>query len=251
MYILQCFGIPVDYIPISFTGKVKEKYVKEWIRLRQLLEDERLTPSWTAQSKSNMIESPYLDDIIFRNGTSLLSHPGNILLRSTIATNSMHEDKKHKNTKDFVSEIIAEIKARGSNSTISIDHPTTASEKDSSRNTNKDGCRFLIWNEKGWWEQVPPENELKQIHSKISRIVRDTRKLVTATQKKEVLESANSASASTTYRDPSVTDRQSIGGAYTLLQSESGMSQKRQKLSRDGGDCFGIQICDTQWSCTN
>lgn len=233
MYTLQSFGLPVDYIPISFTGKVKEKYVKEWIRLRQLIEDERLSHGWT--NKSTMIESPYLDDIVFRNGTSLLSHPGNIALRSLIAAKSMQDDNKHKSTKDLVLEIIEEIK----------------SEK--TENGTKEGRRFLIWNEKGWWKQVQPENEQKEIHSKISRIVRDTRKLVMANEKKRQAEESTSKVASEPLKPfPISTDiRSDLRGAYTFLLSENGVSEKRQKISLEDDDCLGVEFCDLDFFCGN
>ena len=196
MYSLQGFGIPVNYIPISFTGKVKDKYIKEWMRLRQLIEDERLNRDWTVESNTNMIESPYLDDIIFRNGTKLLSHPGNIALRSAIVEKCMLEENKQKNTKDLVALIISEMKGynRGSS------------------------CRrFLIWHEKGLWKQVAPEEEPKEIYTKISRIVRDTRKLLREQQ--EVKATSNSDSM---LGEP---DQQSRG-TYMFLSG----GQKRQKL---------------------
>jgi hypothetical protein len=244
MYILQSFGIPVDYIPVSFTGKVKEKYIKEWMRLRKFIEDERLSEDWTPESKSSMIESPYLDDVVFRNGTSLLSHPGNIALRSIIAAKSVREENKDKNTKELVSETISEIKGRTSE--------TGGDGESKSR-------RFLIWNEKGWWKAVPPENEPKEIHSKISRIVRDTRKLVMTNQKKAQLEakaasesSASNSSSNSKLQKPmpfSRTDDRDRG-TYMFVQSNANMSQKRQKLSPNR-DCFGFQMCDTQLFCSN
>lgn len=201
MYTLQSYGIPVEYIPISFTGKVKEKCIKEWMRLRQLIEDDRLNRNWTAESNSNMIESPYLDDIIFRNGTKLLSHPGNIALRSVIVEMCMLEENKLKNTKDLVVLIISEMKGCNGGSNCS---------------------RFLNWNEKGWWKQVTPENEPKEIHTKISRIVRDTRKLLREQQEAQATSNSDSM--------PEELDEQSRG-TYIFLSD----GQKRQKLSRD---CF-------------
>ena len=127
MYTLQGFGIPVDYIPVSFTGKVKEKYIKEWMRLRQVIEDERqIRNKMPGSTSSTMIESPYLDDIIFRNGTSLLSHPGNIALRSVIVEMCMREESKPKNTKVLVVDIISQMK---------------------SGNGQGRAQRFLIWND--------------------------------------------------------------------------------------------------------
>jgi len=234
LYTLQSFGLPTDYIPISFTGKVKEKYIKEWIRLRQLVEDERLAPDWTAESVGTMIECPYLDDCIFRNGTSLLSHPGNIFLRSLIASKSMTEENQKKNTKVFVEEIIAEMKARG--------HENDGIKKDG---------RFLIWSDQGWWKQVLPENEKKEIHSKISRIVRDTRKLVIANEKQLEEEKALLAIEPLPKDTPIQFIKRRHSASHSIfLQPEHGMNLKRQKLSEDG-DCFGIDMCDLEWFCNH
>jgi len=279
LYTLQSFGLPTDYIPIAFTGKVKVKYVKEWIRLRQLIEDERLarnnttnTTTWTAQSQSStMIESPYLDDIIFRNGTSLLSHPGNISLRRLIATKIMHDGNRNgktTSTRDFVSEIITEIKARRTNEQNENENNQTTendgNNNGSSRSSSKGGCRFLIWNEKGWWKQVSPENE--QINLKISRIVRDTRKLMTSInnnsnnntktkskqQQVHVVGTAQLApETESPNQNPSIIDLRRDGGSYMFLQSEIDGSQKRQRLSSAvaGGNCFGDQLFDVELFC--
>ena len=201
MYTLQSFGIPVEYIPVSFTGKIKDKYLKEWVRLRQLIEDERLSQDWTtSESKSSMIESPYLEDIVFRNGTSLLSHPGNSSLRTIIALKIMNH--KTKNTKELVAEVIAEIKGRN----------TTNGD---GGNSNKNSRRFLIWDDKGWWKEVPPEKEEAELYSKISRIVRDSRKVLLANHKTAHYEA------------------QRGNRAYLFVQSAD---SKRQKVTPD---CFG------------
>lgn len=260
-YILQSFGIPVGYIALSFTGKVKEKYVKEWIRTRQVIEDELLTTaskkSWATESQSQMIESPYLDDIIFRNGTSLLSHPGNVALRGFIAAKSLQEENKNKNTKKFVSEVINELK-QGKITANEIDDGSTST----SGNNAAKSCRFLIWNEKGWWKQVKPENEEKEIRSKITRIVRDTRKLISAENQQKQQATATSessiksklaASATTTANKLSGSKKKPImldpqhGGAFTFLQS------KRQKLSVLDGDLDCVQQnCDVvDWFCSS
>lgn len=212
MYALQGFGIPVDYISVSFTGKVKEKYVKEWMRLRQVIEDER-------QNRNSLIESPYLDDIIFRNGTSLLSHPGNVTLRSTIVEICIRQESKTKNTKDLVVDIISEMKS----------------------GSGQQGRphRFLIWNDKGWWKEVSPENEQKELHSKISRIVRNTRKML-----REQQGASNTWTGSDSKLD--APDQRS-GGAYRFVQSNGDARRKRQKMSSPR-DCFGS---DEQCFCNN
>lgn len=197
MYAIQSFGIPVHYIPVSSTGKIKDKYIKEWIRLRQLIEDERMAQNFTSQSKSTLIESPYSDDIVFRNGTSLISHPGNSALRTMVAMKLMNGESK--NTKDVTEETISEIKGTGST-------------------RGNSGGRFLIWDEKGWWKEVPAGKEDDEVHKKISRIVRDTRKLLSRNAKTEQFNGKISQ------RDKS----------YMFVEpDETGSSKKRQKM------CFG------------
>ena len=204
MYTLQSFGIPVDYIPISFTGKVKDKYIKEWIRLRQLIEDERLTRHWTPESKNKMIESPYSDDILFRNGTSLLSHPGNSSLRTMVADKII--DDNEKNTKDITNEIIAALKGR-----------------DTGENNDR---RFLIWDEKGWWKEIPTDKNEEEIHKKIARIVRDTRKVLLANPKTK-------------------DDETPQANGYMFVDRDASGSEKRQRM------CFGPDGCSSNAFCRN
>lgn len=197
MYTLQSFGIPVDYIPISFTGRVKDKYIKEWIRLRQLIEDERLTPHWGPESKSTMIESPYADDVIFRNGTSLLSHPGNSSLRTMIALKIMDDDTK--NIKTLTAEIIEETKEENNNR------------------------RFLIWDEKGWWKEIPKDKEQEEVQKRISRIVRNTRKALLT--------------------NPQTADYEEQVNPYMFVDRNATGSEKRQRLSCGPDDCTSKKLC--------
>jgi len=65
--------------------------------------------------------------------------------------------------------------ATNANMTNNNDHDH---ESDHESDGNRGSYRFLIWNEKGWWKQVQLENEEKEIHTKITRIARDTRNLI-------------------------------------------------------------------------
>lgn len=79
-YKLKCYGISADTIPISCTGTVKTTYMKQWMTIRQILEN----PDLRGDSVQLPIESPRLDDIIFKKGTSAVHHPGNACFRSLI-----------------------------------------------------------------------------------------------------------------------------------------------------------------------
>ena len=78
-YILQGYGIPTDTIPVTFSGSIKVTYMRLWIRMRQFIDE----PSFNKKG-SSIVECPYLNDIIFRKGTSVMSHPGNAILRNMI-----------------------------------------------------------------------------------------------------------------------------------------------------------------------
>ena len=145
-YALQSYGIPTENIPISSTGKIKIGYIKQWMRIRQVIEtpdDENKTKDDDVSSSSsslpntlNITECPQLNDVIFRQGTSLFAHPGNVALRSLIETKFNEGPEEAESTRSiikikrrtFVLEIINEIQLCG---------------------------RFLVWNnESCWWNNL-------------------------------------------------------------------------------------------------
>jgi hypothetical protein len=86
-YILQVYGIPIEFIPITCTGKIKLLYIRQWLRLRKMIEDkEKLSArDYNSNTSTNIIvEAPYLNDILFKQGNSFTHHPGNNTLRNVI-----------------------------------------------------------------------------------------------------------------------------------------------------------------------
>ena len=112
-YILDGFGIPTENIPISWTGTKKLTYFRQWLIVRRVLEDHttvvgerssnnrKMTSSSQRNnyqhpqqhliqtpagefSISDVVECPAVNDILFRQGTALRSHPGNVRFRSFI-----------------------------------------------------------------------------------------------------------------------------------------------------------------------
>ena len=108
MYKLQAYGIPIDSIPLTYTGKIKLTNMRQWLRLRHMIEDQekrattatiRNYNSTSSDSDSNsnssitiitpndnniLVEAPYLNDVLFKQGNSYTGHPGNNTLRSLI-----------------------------------------------------------------------------------------------------------------------------------------------------------------------
>jgi len=172
-YKLQSYGIYSEQnpIPITYSGKIKTIYFKQWMNAREHIEKE------TGQG-SAIVESPYLSDIIFRKGASLTHHPGNTALRSLIVRKARLElleaqsrtDGDHPievikkvamaKTQRFVDEVIQEMR-----------ETTIANE---AKKTGKT-CRFLVWDEDGWWTELSEEQEIR---TRIEYIVRSIRNMV-------------------------------------------------------------------------
>ena len=38
-YALESYGIPTNHVPLTFTGSIKDGYAKQWLVMRQYVED--------------------------------------------------------------------------------------------------------------------------------------------------------------------------------------------------------------------
>eukprot|EP00531_Pseudo-nitzschia_arenysensis_P002513 CAMPEP_0116138408 /NCGR_PEP_ID=MMETSP0329-20121206/12768_1 /TAXON_ID=697910 /ORGANISM="Pseudo-nitzschia arenysensis, Strain B593" /LENGTH=312 /DNA_ID=CAMNT_0003633393 /DNA_START=60 /DNA_END=995 /DNA_ORIENTATION=- len=203
-YKLQGYGI---LVPISWTGKVKVQYLKQWMRIRQAIEqkcahekllqehqrrnrssseasgDETSTvaSSLSALSSSNydnnIIECPRLQDVVFRQGTSGTSHPGNVTFRSLIESIVLEEHYKQYEREQ-------EQQTPKQRSKIKTKRPKQLALEiyEERQRTNSSKGFFLIWNnDKGWWNKL---TDKEQICMKIEYMVREFQKVA---QKRGVL----------------------------------------------------------------
>ena len=153
-YALESHGISMNQMPITWTGNIKEQYFKQWIRLRQILEDGDHNSCQDNSDHNGIIVCPRLNDVIFRQGTSAMHHPGNVLFRSRIQ--HLYENAKAhtmgQSTRILVQKLIQEIQ-------------------------NNEG-RVLIWYQSKkcsnsndcWWTELKDEG---QIYTKIKNLVRE------------------------------------------------------------------------------
>ena len=201
-YILQGYGIPTDTIPVTFSGSIKVTYMRLWIRMRQFIDE----PSFNKKG-SSIVECPYLNDIIFRKGTSVMSHPGNAILRNMIevkeiATNGNGKTTACKTkTRVFVSEIMEEIKQ------------------------NKG--RYLTWDDNGWWTILEDE---EQIRSKIDYIVREKRNSIKARMNNS--QTNKSGTSIFQSQDGSSSKRQKFNGGRSGVLNAKGCFT----------ECFGMKF---------
>jgi len=113
------YGIPDNLIPITSSGAAKKIEFKKWLRLQRRIED---LGTAEESSISPPIDCPGSNDVVFRNGSSMLSNPGNVMYRSLIESKIQEVTSKtdiwrtmtttRKTKVDVATEIIEEISQR-------------------------------------------------------------------------------------------------------------------------------------------
>ncbi len=141
-YTLKGYGIPVELIPLTDTGNIKTAYLKQWIKLRKNLEG--LNEN-RGISEVSIIECPGSNDVVFRPGTSVSCHPGNVQFRCLLESITSPEETSLKITQAQMAEkLINEIESVGG--------------------------RFLKWDSQGHWSAM--HNKMN-IHTKVALSIRD------------------------------------------------------------------------------
>ena len=198
-YSLNAYGVPTDDLPITWSGSVKNNYQKQWMKLRSFIERERIDydnncRSQSRQSQSQIppppppmliiVECPSVTDVIFRHGTNMSTHPGNVRFRSLIQLkceeyiNKKRDSEKQNNvvsstpsptysglsvyqftTRELVLDLINEIHTNTLNGRFLIWNPLN----NNSKGAGGDGLL-------GYWIELIDK---KQIFSKIEYIVNE------------------------------------------------------------------------------
>jgi hypothetical protein len=268
-YKLQVYGIPIEFIPVTFTGKIKLSYVRQWLRLRYMIEDQEKpiainhnnnniinTDNYNDNYNDNdndiVVESPYLGDVLFKQGDSFTSHPGNNTLRNLIECKlkQLHEVEVENNNlqlkgviEDLKKTLVLEIMDE-------IEH--------------KHQGRFLYWHKSNimsdcCWLLLRNGNDQKIIFNKIDFLFR--RMYSKKQQQQKVIKTNRMTGQNNSnrnekrkfecnYNDSLITiDSTTInqnGGTF-LFHSLDG-----NKCNNDSSECFGMQFipCSTDHSRT-
>lgn len=123
-YQFGSYGISPDLLPISVTGKVKFGHMNAWINYCRGSEAHA---KYGGERDLELVECPWINDVIFRKGSTFRNNPGNVFYRSLIV---MYSDEHSRSDKTKKVEITHRI--------------VDAIEK---RN-----CRFLEWSpQKSLW----------------------------------------------------------------------------------------------------
>jgi len=175
-YELMGYGIPIELLPTTETGRLKTKNCTQWIKARKLLEGyttttTTTTTNTTTTSTNNVnrtqkqqqddndndtttvvirIDCPGVNDVIFRSaGKSCMNNPGNVVFRGYFEMyHDEHVVSNQTTKKNIIWSIVEEIERR-------------------------DG-KFLNWEkEGGWWTPIHDRNEIR---SKVAISFRDYNK---------------------------------------------------------------------------
>eukprot|EP00537_Pseudo-nitzschia_pungens_P016407 CAMPEP_0172404166 /NCGR_PEP_ID=MMETSP1061-20121228/62098_1 /TAXON_ID=37318 /ORGANISM="Pseudo-nitzschia pungens, Strain cf. pungens" /LENGTH=337 /DNA_ID=CAMNT_0013138847 /DNA_START=37 /DNA_END=1050 /DNA_ORIENTATION=- len=175
-YTLQTYGIPSDQIPLTWSGSIKLTHHRQWIRLRQAIEQRELGQRLSGMPASafyhinynTMIECPNLNDVLFRQGTSTTSHPGNVAFRALIESRLRELE-----TLQQIEAISKENSKRGAKKKTTTNVKTRKLVVDViEKIQNRQNGRILFWNEMGWWDEATDQD---QIYLKVEYIVREYR----------------------------------------------------------------------------
>lgn len=142
-YTLKGYGIPVELIPLTDTGNVKTAYLKQWIKLRKNLDG--LNENRGSKPELSIIECPGSNDVVFRPGTSVSCHPGNVRFRCLLESITSPDETPLKSTQ-------AQMAERLINDVESV------------------GGRFLKWDSQGYWSAM---RDKMAIHTKVALSIRD------------------------------------------------------------------------------
>jgi hypothetical protein len=155
-YALRAYGISTEQLPITWTGKIKHNYMRQWMRVRFVLEGsdkDFLKRQKQSETPMTVIECPTVNDVIFRQGTSTMYHPGNAFFRSMIqiCCEEVGPYTTQRSTKNIVAKVMENLERKGGRVLLWHNNP----------NKNVGG---------GWWKQLTDE---EQIYVKIEYTVRE------------------------------------------------------------------------------
>lgn len=141
-YALHSYGIPTEHIPLTFSGNIKDGYMKQWLKMRAYKESK--------ECRFRIVECPQLADVLFRQGVSSLSYPGN-------------------------SRVYRLVEKRYQDTTVAAKRGTVKTKREKVvreiiEDIRSSGGRFLVWNDYGWWNEIL---EIESLSTKLEYFIKE------------------------------------------------------------------------------
>ena len=152
-YRLLSFGIPMDYFPVAYDGRVKTKDHHKWIAKQRVRED-----SLRLEGVFCGVDLPGERDVLLGRGKAIYSHKGNVWMRHLVADYFKNfDDAKYGEKFQITTLLVNTIKQKGG--------------------------RFLKLGKDGWWE--PTDDKLAE--DKISHAFRTARMEMGSAQRENTI----------------------------------------------------------------
>lgn len=153
-YRLKSYGIPIELLPITETGSIKLINHNHWIKTRKHMEQ-------AIDQSVRVVECPGLNDVVFRQGTSSMEHPGNVRCRDLILYLLEDRDRQIKAHPEIDFESYSNTSGNNSSVTAKI-HSDVVERLVDEVVEQRDGC-FLEWEkQRSAWVQIVDESKIKQ-----------------------------------------------------------------------------------------
>jgi hypothetical protein len=170
-YSLQGYGIPVDSVPVTWSGAIKTVNVKRFINFQTYIEEKDASSIVT---NNTITDCPYLNDILFKKGHTAEHQPGNMQFRSIInSVYTLHyvqqqQRQQQKQQQQQEQEQLLLVGPSPSPPSASASGVTSVSIKvlvpDIIQKIKEDEhFRVLVWdNNKHWWTILSDPHDYKK-----------------------------------------------------------------------------------------
>jgi hypothetical protein len=167
-YLLKSYGLPVDTIPITWTGTIKIENMKRFMNLRSYIENSEYEADHNNNNEnrrfSSITDCPYLNDVLFKKGhhASLHHHSGNDRFRGIVhSVYEQHLQKYQRRQQQQMRTNNALLSPPSVSVSIQILVPHIL------KGIKQENLRVLVWNAKNaWWDCISDERHYeKQIYT--------------------------------------------------------------------------------------
>jgi hypothetical protein len=141
---LQTYGVPIQLLPITASGKIKLDYHKQWMTTISLICNQKLQQQQAIQQQRQppkirtIVECPCFNDVVFRVGKTSTDNPGNVTFRNMILTYLENEEEQEE--KDHCGNI-----SKGAITTTTITAITAAEKKKTKVKKQQQKQSHLTW----------------------------------------------------------------------------------------------------------
>ena len=101
-------------LPVTDTGNIKMKYFNHWMKGRaaiEALEEEKRLKN--DLSSHDLVQVPSSHDVVFRHGTSVQSHPGNVWYRDLLQSHCEKCSRGEVSVQDMLSLLVDDVGNQG------------------------------------------------------------------------------------------------------------------------------------------